>query len=48
MGVFFVPNIDVSVLELTHRQRRQSNEVRTIGERKGSSETLTLINIAKK
>lgn len=39
MGVF-VSNIDVGVLELTHRQRIQGNELRAIGERKGDAETV--------
>ena len=47
-GAVFVPNIDVSVLELTHRQRIQGNEVSTISERKGDAEAANLINIAKK
>lgn len=45
---FFVPNIDVGVLELTHRQRIQGNEVSAIDESKDSAETVNLINIAKK
>lgn len=47
-GAVFVPNIDVGVLELTHRQRIQGNELRAIGERKDGAETANLINIAKK
>lgn len=44
MGVF-VSNIDVGVLELTHRQRIQGNEVSAIGERKDGDETVNNLNI---
>lgn len=44
-GRFFVSNINVGVLELTHRQRIQGNEVSAIGERKDGAETVNNLNI---